>query len=273
VIVPPSQIPQNSGAPEDDGIWLANTATGASRLLISLKSLVEQSRAFDDPSYRFGDFYAFHTKWSPDGKRIMLVLRWTPKEASSSGWWKFKPASKTSMRKNVVTLAFDGTDVHVAVPDHLWARGGHHPNWCPDGEHIVMNLDLEGEGLRFVRVKYDGTGLCALHPTATGSGHPSINPAGTILMSDAYPKESVAYGDGSVPIRLIDLASGIERRVLRINCRPEYIGDRKEMRVDAHPAWSPDGRWISFNGCPDGSRRVFLAWVGDMKNPFATGSE
>ena len=263
-MVPPSQIPQNSGAPEDDGIWLTDTSTGRSHLLASLKSLVERSGAFEDPSYKFGDFYAFHTKWSPDGSRIMLVLRWTPKEATSSGWWRFKPASKSSMRKNVLTLARDGSDVHVAVSDALWAQGGHHPNWCPDSSHIVMNLNLSGEGLRFAKMKYDGSGLCALHPTAIGSGHPSIHPSRPILMSDAYPKESVAYGDGTVPIRLINLETGDERRILRISCRPEYVGDRKEMRVDAHPAWNPDGNWITFNGCPDGTRRVYLAHVAGL---------
>ena len=31
------------------------------------------------------------------------------------------------------------------------------------------------------------------------------------------------------------------------------------LRLDAHPAWSCDGKKVSFNGAPEGRRQVFVA--------------
>ena len=114
-----------------------------------------QCPALQEDEYRNGNFYAFHAKWNPQGDRLMLVVRWVP----PTPIWRrllLKAASKKYMRKHVVTMAADGTDVQLAVSAEDWARGGHHPNWCPDGRHVMMNLNIHGDGLRFVQFRYDG---------------------------------------------------------------------------------------------------------------------
>jgi len=35
------------------------------------------------------------------------------------------------------------------------------------------------------------------------------------------------------------------------------------LRCDAHPAWTRDWQWVSFNAVPDGTRHVFLADMRD----------
>lgn len=258
VLIPSALIPENNGAPSDDGIYLTDAETGDSRLLVSIADLVHDLSHLQQDQYLTGDFYAFHTKWSPDGERLMAVLRWTPK--TKRRWLrKQRPADKKSMRKFVVTVSADGSDARMAISDDLWARGGHHPNWHPDSKHVTMNLNLTGDGLRFISASLDGGEVALLHPTAKGSGHPSLHPVGRFLLTDAYPGEPLGFGDGTVPIRLIDLASGEEHAIARIQSRPYYIGDRKEMRLDAHPAWDRTGNFVIFNGCPDGTRRVYIA--------------
>jgi hypothetical protein len=262
VLVPPEKLPSNEGAPDDDGLFITDTETGQSRLLISLRRIVDECPALQNDQYRKGHFYAFHVKWNPQGDRLMVIIRWVP---ARSFWHRFQRtrklevASKKTMRKHVITVAADGTDVQMAVNATDWARGGNHPNWCPDGRHVMMNLNADGSGLRFVRFRYDGGPMKVMHSRILGSGHPSLHPSERYLLTDAYPNEPAGFGDGTVPIRLIDLLTGTEHILARIKVNSGYLGLKREMRVDAHPAWDETGTWIVFNGSPNGTRQVFAA--------------
>lgn len=265
VMAPDAAVPRNLHAPDDDGVYVTDLVTGKSHLHISIRDLVGGIAHLASPRYLNGDFYVFHTKWSPDGERIMIILRWTP-AAPKRRWWQkaARPAPKSSMRKFVMTVSADGSDPRIAISDEAWAKGGHHPNWCPDSQHVMMNLNRDGEGLRFVRADIGGQELALLHPTAEGSGHPSLHPSGQWLLTDAYPGEAASYGDGTVPVRLINLECGDETLLARMQSRPAYVGDRKEMRVDAHPAWDVSGNFVVFNGCAGGTRGVYVADVGGV---------
>jgi hypothetical protein len=74
----------------------------------------------------------------------------------------------------------------------------------------------------------------------------------------------VAFGDGTVPIRLIDIEAGTATNLVRIRTVPPWSGPKNELRVDPHPAWSRDYRWVTFNACPDGTRRVYVADLSGM---------
>jgi hypothetical protein len=244
-IVPPAAIKRNRGAAEDDGIWITDTETGKCRLLVSLAELVDRLRGRGLSPDETGDYYGFHLKWNPQGDRLMYVLRWHPPGA---------PA-----RRAVLTLAPDRSEPRVVLPADAWARGGHHPNWCPDGRHIAMNLRLkDGEPLRFVRFP-DGDGaLETLVPELSGSGHPTLHPDGRHLLTDAYPHEAVSPGDGTAPLRWIDLQTGQETRWLYANCSPPFVGPRRELRVDPHPAWDRTSRRVALNAWDGNTRRVLV---------------
>jgi hypothetical protein len=267
VVVPRVHLPQNRGAARDDGLYLTDITSGASRLLVSIAAIVDE--AFDPQArarYSGGDFYGFHVKWNPQGTRLMFVLRWLPRT-----WmpWRRK---KKYRRLNVVTLGADGREPRVAVPDSAWRRGGNHPNWCPDGEHILMNLNTAGTGLRFARVRYDGSGCTALAGDCIASGHPTLHRDGRHILTDAYPHEPVAYGDGTTPLRWIDVADGRESALLRIRTRSDHEADTPALRVDPHPAWDRDFGRVAFNACPDGRRQVFIADLGSLAGAPTTES-
>ena len=252
VIVPPDYIPANQGAAADDGLFVTDVATGCRRLLVSLREIAERAEPPLGPAqFERGTLYGFHVKWTPAGDRLMLVVRSVPDDGSR-------------MRSNVVTMRADGSDIRVAMHADVWGRGGHHPDWHPDGEHVTMNLKLDGETMRLVQVRYDGTGLRSLSDAVVGSGHPSLHPDGRHVVADAYPGESVAFGDGTTPIRLIDLETGDDHCLVRIRTAPDYSGPRNELRVDPHPAWDRECRRIAFNACPDGTRRVYIADLSEF---------
>jgi Tol biopolymer transport system component len=259
VVVPGDYIPVNRGASTSDGIYLTSTETGGSRLLVSIDRIVREAvPTLSSARYGKGDFFGFHVKWNPQGTRLMFVLRWLPRS-----WlpWKRK---KSYGLKQVITMDADGGNIRVAVPANLWSQGGHHPNWCPDGDHILMNLNPAGSGLRFTKLRYDGSGLEVLADPVRGSGHPTMHPDGQHLLSDAYTTEPVAFGDGTAPIRLVNLVTGTDTTLVRIRTEPLAERARGALRVDPHPAWDRSYTRIAFNACPQGRRQVFVADLGGI---------
>lgn len=253
VIVPDEYIPVNKGLVDDDGVYLTNTTTGESRMIASYKRIVEEAIPEIDVSrYGKGDFYGFHTKWNAHSDRIMLVLRYMPENDN-----KRKPM--------LITMTPDGDDIRVAIPASEWAdKGGNHPNWHPDGEHVIMNLDIERNGWMFVQAKYDGSDLKKITTMPANRGHVSLHRSGKFLLTDAYPTESVAFGDGTAPLWLFDLEKNEKMTLVRIDAVSRFFDSEperaKEMRVDLHPAWdSRTYTHVCINGVENGTRRVYVA--------------
>ena len=263
VVVPEETAPCNIGLSDTEGFYLTDTTTGKRRLLASTRELVTQANPavnVIDPDGH--EIYGFHSKFNPQGDRVMLSVRWYPK-ADKPRWDMFR-INMADVRFAWVTMRLDGSEKHCAVGPEEWEKHGHHATWFPDGEHISMNLMIDRDVMRFVQVKADGTGLRKMLDHVIGSGHPTVAPGGTHLLTDTYTRgEPAAYGDGTIPLRWIDLKTGAERALVRINtAEPSHIA---ALRVDAHPAWDRTGRYVTFNGFVGGTRRVFIADMQRLK--------
>ncbi len=253
VHVPTDRVHLNEGPVEDDGLSVTDLLTGETRLLVSFKDIFERAIPAYDPSlYEGRGWYGFHVKWNRGGDRLMLVCRC------------LVPDGCAPERRSVVTMRADGSDLRVAVGEEMWALGGHHPDWGPDGTSVTMNLRMSADGpLSLIQVNHDGSDLHVL-TTVAGSGHPTLHPNGRHILTDVYLNESLAYGDGTTPIRWIDTATHTEEAIVRINNDPPYPGPKRELRIDPHPAWDRSYRHVVFNGCDNGVRRVYLADLSDL---------
>lgn len=244
VVVPDELVKPNVGPVADDGFFITDTGTGRSRMLVSLKTIYETAV----PSLRLEhpeqwQIYGFQIKWNRQSTRLLTSFQWGP----------LGPGKR---HRAVITMNADGSNIRTAVTGAQWDRGGHHINWCPDGEHISMNLNIDDDrDLELVTVRYDGSDLREVF--SPGSGHPSFDPSQRYLITDAYPYEPVAARDGTVPLRLIDTKTATCREIARIFVSAT-VG---EFRVDAHPAWDPTGRYVVFNGFADNTRKVYIADV------------
>jgi hypothetical protein len=246
-VIPDSLVAKNLGPVADDGFYVTDTRTGRSRMLVSLRTVYENTV----PSIRIEnaeacEYYGFQVKWNPQGTRLLAVMHWT------------LPGNK-KWRRAVITMNSDGTNLHTAITEQQWSRGGHHINWCPDGDHLSMNLNVDDDrALELITVKFDGSDLRTVFKP--GSGHPSFHRDGRYIITDAYPHEPVALGDGSVPLRLIDLQTATCTNVVRV-----FVSAAKgEFRIDAHPAWDRSGRYVVFNGFVDNTRRVYIADLSSL---------
>lgn len=265
VVVPDGRVARNRGLSDDDGLYLTDVDTGRRRLLVSIRDCVEKAVPESDlRDLGDHDFYGFSCKWNARGTRLTFSIRAIP--ASLSASFNVMNGHHAAIRHNLFTVDAGGNDIRLAVPARLWARGGHHQNWCPDGEHLSMNLNVDGEtprnrGIRFASFRYDGSGLRKLADRVIGTGHPTVHPDGRHLLTDAYAVawDPCSCGDGTVPLRWVDLDAGSEQRLVRIRAATEWPVTRWTGRVDPHPAWDETWTRIAFNACPDGTRRVFVA--------------
>lgn len=257
VMLPDERVPLNRGAPEDDGLFITDLASGRRRLVLSLAQAAAVIPELAGTDLSRWCIHGFHAKWSPQGDRLIFtVRRWRLDHPRAAAWSNIE---RGVLRFDVLTCRPDGSQAVTAVPAVCWQHGGHHINWLPDGSGLSMNLGgLEEDGLRFARVGWDGSGLRPLLLDVRGSGHPSVHPCGGIL-TDSYTNEPpFARADGTTPLRWISLADGSERELVRIATEVP-AGRPGALRVDPHPAWDRGGRLVAFNAFPDGTRRVLLA--------------
>jgi hypothetical protein len=254
-------LPQGAAAKE--GIWKTNLVTNTKTLLLSLS---DGARAMTDGiPCMDGTFYFFHTKFNRQNSRILQVMRCLCGPGPKANVRRGNVSGGNFTRFNMLlTFKPDGSDLRRVVSYQQWAAGGNHPNWHPDGEHIIMNLTpawLGDQTMRFCMFRYDGTEFKVLADDLRGSGHPSMETRSRYLISDAYPHQPMARSNGEVPIRLVDVENGKEEAVCYI--RTLWPGP-ESLRLDPHPVWSRDYRKVCFNGAPDGRRQVFIADLTDV---------
>ncbi len=262
VVVPEEKTRKNVGPVSDDGLFMTDIATGKTRMIASIRDIYEKAvPKLEIPNAERFEFYCFQIRWNPQGTRVMAFLRWHDPAAPRGG-----PRLLT-----LVTMKGDGSDIRVAVTPKQYARGGHHPMWAPDGENITINLNIRDgtKDLDIVSVRYDGTNIRSIHPV--GSGHPSMHPKLPFVITDAYTHEPLARGDGTVPLRMIDLRNKTETTIAHVLARRSDSAKlTTEFRIDQHPVWDASGRFIVFNGVHQDTRAVYVADVGEwLKNAMS----
>ncbi len=256
VAIPRDHLPFRPGPLEDDGFYLTDTRSSITRLLISIADLLARANPkLDMESPERQEIQGFHCKFNPQGDRLMLSLRWFP--AKDQAQWDLFAKNYPAVRFAWFTMKVDGSELHCAVGPEQWLKGGHHATWFPDGQRLSMNLNLHEDGMRFAQVRADGSDLSLIHEHALGTGHPTVHPSEKYLITDAYNFESVAFSDGTVPLRWLNLETGLERAIVRIPTQQPC--EDIVMRVDPHPAWDRTWRYLTFNAFVEGTRRVFIA--------------
>ena len=228
-------------APKDSGIFHIDLESGNSKLIISLADIV---RVGTVPKDQFGIKHYFnHLLFSPDGSRFIALHR-----------WQYPNGNRLT---RMITARPDGSDIRVVIPNgyasHFIWRDSQHilsqsKNWL--GNSAWSNFlfeDKEGG-------KVEQVGLDVLD----GSGHISYLPGNEWILNDTYPegpeRKQTPHLYHVETNRRIDLGS--------FHLPKMYNG---EWRVDTHPRFSPDGRFVCIDSpYKDQGRQLHLIDIREI---------
>jgi len=221
-------------APEDDGVFIVDLATGESRLLVSL---AEIARLF--PGKMAGaKLLINHLTFNTDGSRLVMLAR--NFAAPPHQWWETALATA------------DQSGKLYALHDYGYAS---HYHWR-DQAHLLIYGDAGG--LPGLYLLTDQTpNVKQLDPAFfTFDGHCSYSPDRRWLLYDSYPTV-----DRYRKLFIYDLAQGRAITLGEFYADPAIDGD---IRCDLHPRWNRSGTAISFDSIHEGYRGVYLMDVSEI---------
>ncbi|MCZ7644112.1 MAG: hypothetical protein M5U26_02340 [Planctomycetota bacterium] len=213
--------------PDDDGLFRIDLQTGASGLVLPLRTLRDGAAIKDAETQVWID----HVHLNPSGTRVLLI---------------FRARDEKSWRSSLWTVDADGARPKLQIP--FGAKVSHF-DWFDD-ETILVSTNVLGP-MQFVTF-HDGAGdFSPLDPeNLPQDGHASYSPDRQKLLCDTYPR-------GEPPrceLLLYELASKRRVDLGAYDAPPPFRGD---IRCDLHPRWRPDGRAVSFDSIHEGTRQVY----------------
>lgn len=220
-------------APDDNGIWLINLEENSSKLIISLKEIInfEHNKTMDGVEHKFN-----HIEFNPSGSRFMFLHRWKHNGIGYS---------------RLFTANIDGSDLYCIADDVMIS----HSCWKNDYQILSWSRKKEiGDRYYLYTDKTDefeiiGEGIL------TSDGHPSYSNDGRYILTDTYPDK--------FRIKSLIIYDTLENKRYDIG---KYYAPFKydgEVRCDFHPRWSLDNKYISFDSVHEGKRKQYV-----IKNPF-----
>lgn len=226
-------------APEDSGIWRVDLDTGEERLVISVAQIAKIPFPGHDISQ--AKHYFNHLLINPDGTRFLFLHRWRMPGAKS---WETR----------MLTAAPDGSGIRVVDDNGLTS----HFIWS-DPVTILSWSRLEPLGQRFYLFRDDGSRSTEVvgRDAMTRDGHCTYLPGGRYILNDTYPDK-----DRMEHIYLFDTKTEEVLPLANVYLPPEY---KDELRIDAHPRISRDGRYVAIDAAFEGKgRQMYLIDIGSI---------
>lgn len=214
-------------APEGSGITRVNLETGEEKLIISHKKLSMTGEVIQN--HADSKHHAYHLLVAPDGKRFILLHRWT------------QPGGGHLTR--LITAAMDGSDLRIVIPNgyashFIWRDPTHilsqAKGWLGNDQWGDFLFEDKDSGI----VEEIGKGV--LDP----GGHLTYLKNNEWILCDTYPKGVRRI---QTP-HLYHIKSNRRIDLGEFHSPREYAG---EWRVDNHPRSSRDERWVCIDA-PDG---------------------
>lgn len=211
-----------------DGVWAVDLVRNESRLILSLKNLIEfeHSEDMDGVEHKVN-----HVDISPDGSRFLFLHRWFTRRGKMT---------------RLLTADMDGRNLYCLANDNMVS----HCIWKNERQ-ILAWARKKGIGDRYFlftdrSLDYQVIGEGQI----TEDGHPSFSPNGRWLLTDTYPSKNRMSS-----LLLFDLDN---EKLTELGAFFQPYRFSGELRCDLHPRWSPGGRFVSFDSCHSGRRRFYV---------------
>lgn len=221
--------------PAEDGLYIIDTETGASRVLVSYAEV--RDFLSHNEELQAGKIWFNHPFINRDDTRVYFVVRVFDEN---------KEIGQTTMfSANMV-----GGELR-AMTD----LGASHCDWLT--EELIFGWVTNKEGPNYYLMNDTTCEYEVVRPDVlTQNGHCNFTLDGTWLLTDEYPDENSRQ-----PLLLWHMQ---EERLVHMGSYHSPLPFRGEIRCDLHPRWSRDERRVSFDSIHEGSRQVYVIDVSEV---------
>lgn len=222
----------NEVAPKETGLFLIDILNNKRKMLFSLADLAELKV---EKTMLGAQHFVTHTEFSPDGRYISFLHRWT-----------FKDPNKRYSR--LITCTLDGGEFFISpasemVSHYVWDEKYGILAYCRingvDGHYIFKNHTMK----EYYRVA----------PTLNSDGHQSYVPDKDCFITDTYPDRRRYARLYQVNIHTNEVMKIAEVKSLKIFQSPNMY---KHWACDLHPRVSPLGNYVCFDSVHTGKRAM-----------------
>jgi hypothetical protein len=223
-------------APEADGLWRVDLATGSATLAVTLADLARRQRRADMGS---AEHEVNHAVYSPAGSRFVFMHRW------------IGPAGKFS---RLYVANSDGSDLRLLL-DHRMVS---HYAWR-DEQTLLVWARAPDRGDRYYLLDVTSGAREACCPGTLdrfGDGHPSYSPDGRWIVTDSYPDRGRMRR-----LLLCHPDAGVVIEAGAFHAPWRYDGAE---RCDLHPRWNRDGTLVSIDSAHEGTRWTYVVDVSRL---------
>jgi hypothetical protein len=235
-------------APEDDGVFVMDLATGDSRLVLSLAEAVSCLEACGEEAVRGQKVVINHITFNPSASRYLFLLRTFPDPPGHWPWATFLLTADTNG---------GGLRNHPC-----WGIASHY-HWRNDQEMLFWAKPEAGDKLDLFTINADtGEHVFVDRDFFRQDGHCSHSPDGRWLLYDSYPDGSTEDYMRGLILYSLDRHEGVT--IGRFRSEKVQPGRLADLRCDLHPRWMPDGKAVSFDSVHEGYRGVYWADVSGI---------
>ena len=219
---------------ENDGIWYINLSKDTQKLIISFKDLIEIDYRNSMNTYKHK---VNHIDISPDSQHFLFLHRWY--------------YNGVKFTRLIVSDKY-GKKMRILCGDTMVS----HCIWKNNSE-IVGYAHVDNLGDKYFIFNIYNEGILPFYPKLLSEdGHPSFDNSGRFFITDTYPKR-----DRFSKLVLVDTATHIQYILGSFYQPIKFSG---EYRVDLHPRFSKDGKYISIDSGHEGYRRTCLFDVSPL---------
>lgn len=226
---------------KNTGLFLIDIENNEKKLIVSLEKLAKLQ---PDKTMNNAHHFVTHTEFSPDGKKIAFLHRWT-----------FDDPNKRFSR--LVTCNLDGSEICISKTSGMVS----HYVW--DDKHgILAYCSVNGRDGHYIFSNYKMNKYKRVASKLNSDGHQSYIMNTDLFITDTYPDKR-RYAK----LYLCDINEDKVKLIADLKSLKKFQSPNayKHWACDLHPRTSPLGNYVCFDSIDAGERSLCVMSLKDIK--------